>query len=219
MARAPQQAQLPPNSLTRVTSGLIGGSSIRSYTCCGVCCSTGNAAAQWGQASSLASTMRSGLGSSARPTPGRLLRGGFSPAGRSGFWPLAGGSDELSGVFCGRSNAANRFSSSAMRARAAFSCPTNGNSERISVSFSAWLSVLRSVSGVTPMLNRVARDRVNHHSQPAKRERHPALSGRGVTQVSNYEILAMLGNDGFIAKVERRYVFRSGLVCQYWREY
>ena len=76
-----------------------------------------------------------------RRLPGRLLRGRLSPAGRSGFWPLAGGSEELSGVFGGRSNAANRFSSSAMRARAASSCPNNGNSERISASFSAWLRV------------------------------------------------------------------------------
>ena len=54
--------------------------------------------------------MRSGFGSSARPTPGRLLRGGLSPAGRSDFWPFDGGSEELSGVFGGRSNAASRFS-------------------------------------------------------------------------------------------------------------
>ena len=39
-----------------------------------VCCSAGKTAAQWGQTSSLASTTRSGFGSSARPTPGRLLR-------------------------------------------------------------------------------------------------------------------------------------------------
>ena len=37
--------------------------------------------AQCGQASSRLSTTRSGLGSSARPKPGRLLRGGFLPAG------------------------------------------------------------------------------------------------------------------------------------------
>jgi hypothetical protein len=96
------------------------------------------------------------------------LRDGLSPAGRSGFWPRDGGSDELSEFFGGRSNAANRFSSLAIRARAASSCPTNGNSERISASFSAWLNVLRSVSGVTPMLNQVARDRVNH--DPAARQ-------------------------------------------------
>ena len=139
-----------------------------------------------GQVSSRASTVRSGLGSSARPMPGRLRRGSLSPAGRSGFSPFAGGSEELSGVFGGRSNAANRFSSSAMRARAASSCPTTGNSERISASFSAWLSVLRSVSSVTPMLNRVARDRVNHHSQHAKPEPTPPFQPVAVTQVSNY---------------------------------
>ena len=36
------------------------------------------------------------------------------------------------------------------------------------------------------MLNRVARDRVNHHSQHAKGELLAALSGDRVTQVSNY---------------------------------
>src|SRR3954452_1334583 len=67
--------------------------------------------------------MRSGFGSSARPTPGRLLRGGLSPVGRADFCPVEGGSDELSGVLGGRSNAASRFSSSAMRASAASNCP------------------------------------------------------------------------------------------------
>jgi hypothetical protein len=33
------------------------------------------------------------------------------------------------------------------------------------------------------------------------------------------EILAMLINDGLIVKVERRFMFRSGLVRQYWQEY
>lgn len=33
------------------------------------------------------------------------------------------------------------------------------------------------------------------------------------------EILAMLGNDGLIVKVDRRYTFRSGLVRRYWAEY
>ena len=135
---------------------------MRSYTCCGVCCSAGKAAAQCGQTSSLASTMRSGFGSSARPTPGRLLRGGLSPAGRSDFWPVDGGSEELSGVFGGRSNTASRFSNSAMRASAASNCPTNGSSDRMRSSFSAWLSLLRSIPCVTQSLNRVARDRVNH---------------------------------------------------------
>ena len=36
VARSLQQAQRPPNRRTWVTSGLTGGSSIRSYTCCGV---------------------------------------------------------------------------------------------------------------------------------------------------------------------------------------
>jgi uncharacterized protein len=29
----------------------------------------------------------------------------------------------------------------------------------------------------------------------------------------------MLGNDGLITKVNRRYTFRSGLVRRYWQEY
>jgi len=40
-----------------------------------------------------------------------------------------------------------------MRASAACSCPTSGSSDRISASFSAWLSWLRSMSSVTPVLN------------------------------------------------------------------
>jgi hypothetical protein len=36
------------------------------------------------------------------------------------------------------------------------------------------------------MLNRVARDRVNHHSHHDKPKLHAVLSGRGVTQVSSY---------------------------------
>ena len=54
----------------RVTSGLVGGNSMRSYTSCGVCCPAGNTAAQCGQAPSVASTTRSGFASSARPTRG-----------------------------------------------------------------------------------------------------------------------------------------------------
>jgi hypothetical protein len=40
------------------------------------------------------------------------------------------------------------------------------------------------------MLNRVARDRVNHHSHHDKPKLHAVLSGRGVTQVSSYESIA-----------------------------
>src|ERR1700712_5459503 len=107
--------------------------------------------------------MRSGLGSSVRPTPGWLLRGGLLPSdGWSRFCPFDGGSGELSGVLGGFSSSASRASSSAIRASAATNRPINGNSERISASFSATVSLLRSISGATPMLNRVARDRVNH---------------------------------------------------------
>jgi len=146
-----------------VMSGLIGGSSMRSYISCGVCCWVGKAAAQCGQASSVASTTRSGFGSSARPKPGRLWRGGLSLVGRLRFCSLDGGSEELSGVFGGRSNAANRFSSSAIRTSAASNCPTSGSSDRMRASFSATVSLLRSISGVTRSLNRVARDHVNYH--------------------------------------------------------
>src|SRR5438309_6726339 len=122
--------------------------------------------------------MWSGLGSRARPTPGRLLRGGLSPVGRSGFWLFDGGREELSGVFAGRSNTASRFSSSAMRVRAASSCPTNGRSDRMRSSFCASLSRLRSKPCVTQSLNRVARDQVNHHLETADRQLHAALAGR-----------------------------------------
>src|ERR1700726_1756190 len=127
--------------------------------------------------------MRSGVGSSARATPGRPGRGGvWPPAGPSGFWPRDGGSEELAGVFAGRSSFLRRASSSAIRASAASSCPTRGNSDRISASFSATVSLLRSMGGVTPKLNRVARDGVNHHLVhcPPRRRRS------GATQVSNY---------------------------------
>ena len=108
--------------------------------------------------------MRSGLGSSARPKPGRLLRGWLAcrPAVGLDFCPFEGGSDELSGVLGGFSSSASRASSSAIRASAACNWPTNGISDRISASFSATLSLLRSISVVTPALNRVARQLVNH---------------------------------------------------------
>jgi hypothetical protein len=108
----------------------------------------------FGQAVNLASNTRSGFGCSVRPNPGRPLRGGFSPMGRSGFCPFDGGSEELSGVLAGRSNLARRFSSSPIRASAASNRST---SDRMSSSFPAWLSVLRSC--VTQSLNRAARDR------------------------------------------------------------
>ncbi len=75
---------------------------------------------QCGQAANRNSATRSGLGSSARPKPGRLLRGGFPPVGGAlAFWPLDGGSDELSGVFGGFSSSAIRASNTAIRASAA----------------------------------------------------------------------------------------------------
>ena len=80
---------------------------------------------------------------------GAALRGGLAPAGRSGFCPFDGGSEELSGVLPGRSNLASRASSSAIRASAASNCPTSGNSDRMSASFSATVSLLRSISGAT----------------------------------------------------------------------
>lgn len=70
---------------------------------------------------------------------------------RSGFWPLDG-SEELFGVMSGRSSSANRTSSAAMRTSATSNCPTTGSKERISASFSAWLSLLRSVSDIMPTL-------------------------------------------------------------------
>ena len=101
------------------------------------------------------------------------MRGGFFPMGRSGFCPFDGGSEELSGVLAGRSNLARRFSSSPIRASAASNWST---SDRMSSSFPAWLSVLRSISCVTQSLNRAARDRVNHHwaAAPATQGYHPA---------------------------------------------
>ncbi len=67
--------------------------------------------------------------------------------------------------------------------QAAFQQPAKGSSERISASFSAWVSLLRSISGATPMLNRVARDRVNHRRD--HRATH-AADGKAATGVSNY---------------------------------
>ena len=166
---------------------------MRSYTCCAVCCSMGKAAAQCGQVSKAASTTRSGSGCSVRPTPGRLLRGSLGPAGRSGFCPFDGGSEELSGVLRGRSRAASRASrsalrasSSAIRANAACNCPTKGSSDRMRASFSATVSLLRSISGGTQSLNRVARDHVNHlfaRAQPQRVRRYPGEQLRPLSYV------------------------------------
>ena len=112
----------------------------------------------------------------------RLVAGGTIQA----LSPFDGGSEELSGVLAGRSNLASRFSSSAMRASAACNCPTSGSSDRMSPSFSATVSLLRSISGGTQSLNRVARDRVNHF-RDHQRRRQTRTSG--ATRVSNYEIL------------------------------
>ncbi len=160
VTRSPQQAQRPPNRRTSVTSGLAWGSSMRSYTCCGVWVASGKAAWQRGQAGSLASTTRSGSGCNRRPTPGRPWRGGRSAgAARFSFWPCEGGLDELSGVFGGRLNSSSRASSAAMRAScAAIVCCADAscaNSARISASFSAGLSLLRSGRGVTPRLESI----------------------------------------------------------------
>ncbi len=130
--------------------------------------------------------MRSGFGSSARPKPGRFLRGRLrASAVPSDFCPFDGGSDELSGVLAGRSGFASRASSSAIRASAASNWPTSGSSERIRASFSATVSLLRSISGVTPTLNRIARDRVNHFVGQHPRHDHP---GAAATRVSNYSL-------------------------------
>jgi hypothetical protein len=61
---------------------------------------------------------------------------------------LRGGLEELSGVFGGRVSASSCASNAAMRASCAAirSCASarRANSARISLSFSAWLSLLRS---------------------------------------------------------------------------
>jgi hypothetical protein len=56
------------------------------------------------------------VGAEAGATIARRL---VAPAGRSALWPFE--------VFGGRSNAASRFSSSAMRTSADCNCPTNGS--------------------------------------------------------------------------------------------
>ncbi len=100
------------------------------------------------------------------PTHGRSRGGSCAAACRqqddrpSG--PSRAAAMNCPGSFGGRSNAASRFSSSAIRTSAA-NCPTSGSSARIRSSFSATVSLLRSISGVTGSLNRGARDRVNHH--------------------------------------------------------
>ena len=78
------------------------------------------------------------------------------------------------------------FSSSAMRASAASNCPTSGSSDRMRASFSATVSLLRSISGVTRSLNRAARDRVNHHSTVRQSSVQSAPPDIGPTKVSNY---------------------------------
>ena len=107
-------------------------------------------------------TVSSGSQASGRPPPFRPrlpwrgpLRFAFSAW--FGFCPFDGGRLELSGVFGGSASLA---SNSAMRRSAASS---RCHSARISASFSAWLSWLRSGSAGTHSLNRRRRDRVNHH--------------------------------------------------------
>ena len=73
-ASAPAAKQAHPRHVRLDRPATRSGSNTR----CGVCCSAGKTVAQWGQTSSLASTTRSGFGSSARPTPGRLLRARLS---------------------------------------------------------------------------------------------------------------------------------------------
>ena len=110
------------------------------------------------------------------------------------FCPFDGGSEELSGVLAGRSNRARRFSSSPIRASAASNRST---SDRMSSSFSAWLSLLRSISCVTHSLNRAARDRVNHHcaAAPATPGYHPAeqLRRLSLTQGNRDSIFTVPG--------------------------
>ena len=144
--------------------------------------------------------MRSGLGASRRATPGRPLRGGLAlSAGPSDFGPVDGGSAELSGVLAGRSSRASRAcnsalravnsvlpaSNTAIRASAVSSCPTSGNSDRISAPFSATLSLDRSTACVTGAAKQVARDRVKCHLAHQTRG---CRDRSGATQVSNYRV-------------------------------
>ena len=157
----PQHGQCPAYRSTRVTTARIGGRSILSYRLCSDWSPSVKADWQCAQHSGLATTSSSGSLASSRPPPSRprLPCRGPPPLGlsrRLAFWPFDGGRLELVGVFGGSLSFA---SSSAMRRSAAAS---RSNSALISASFSAWLSWLRSRSGGTSMLNRGARDRVNH---------------------------------------------------------
>ena len=72
------------------------------------------------------------------------------------FWPCDGGLDELPGVFGGRVNSPIRASNDRMRISCAailsLASANAANNAAISVSFSAWLKVLRSGGGVTRRL-------------------------------------------------------------------
>src|SRR5690348_8072034 len=92
-------------------------------------------------------------------------------------------------VLGGFSSRASRASSSAIRASAASNRLTNGSKETISASFSATVSLLRSISGVTPMLNQVARDPVNHlrHHLPADPPGRLAFQGEQLRMQRGYK--------------------------------
>jgi hypothetical protein len=98
--------------------------------------------------------------------PGQPLRGGLGLSGRLDFWPLEGGSEELSGVLGGMFSLA---SSAATRAvSAAF------YSMRASISaISSDLSSLPSDSGVIPSLNQPTRTRSSRHARVSPSHRTP----------------------------------------------
>jgi len=100
-----------------------------------------------------------------------------------------GGSDELSGVFRGRSSSASRTSSAAMRASATSNCPTapptvQQEQQRTDQRILLGMAQLAEIDvGHHADVESAAHDRVNRHSKPSSRRRNTKPA---TTQVSNY---------------------------------
>src|SRR6185437_15824682 len=173
--------------------GRTRGRSILSYRASSVWSASVKACWQEWHRAGLACITSSGSAVSARPPPTRPRLPLRRPrrlilSGRFGFCPFEGGTLELSGVLSGRVRSSIRARNSAINLCASSSRTI---SVRISASFSACDSLLRSGGLLTPTLNRAARYRVNpilaDHSPQA------AIASRG-----RVEQLRVIGQRKFI---------------------
>jgi hypothetical protein len=110
-----QQGQVPPNSVTRVTSGVVAGISIRSYAWIGIWATPVTSARQCGQRSARTSRRRVGSGCSGRWAPLWGLSFGCAFVSPFALCRCDGGVLELSGVFGGRISFSRSATFSAFR--------------------------------------------------------------------------------------------------------